>query len=146
METFSEDQIISELVKRIEFAENSSVTSSDSPVHDVYTALPETMLHWLDAERGDHMREQLQGLQEENEQLKKRLENAGLSEESDAKSVDIRTAIAQAIAISVYCGDAAVQKLRELQTAGKKQEFASFLADVLEEGYLDEYDCKVVYD
>lgn len=145
METFSEDQIISELVKRIEFAENSG-TSSDSPVHDVYTTMPETMLDLLDAEHGDHMREQLQALQEENEQLKKRLENAGLSEESDAKTVDIRTAIAQAIATSVYCGDAAVQKLRDLQTAGKKQEYAAFLADVLEEGYLDEYDCKVVYD
>lgn len=146
METFSEDQIISELVKRIEFFENSGVTGADSPVHDVYPAMPETMLYLLEAERDDRMREQLQALQKENEQLKKRLENAGLSEEADVKSVDIRTAIAQAIATSVYCGDAAVQKLRELQSAGKKQEYAEFLADVLEEGYLDEYDCKVVYD
>ncbi len=146
METFSEDQIIGELVKRIEFAENSGVGGSDSPIHDVYPAMPETMLYLLEAEHGDHMREKLQALQEENEQLKKRLENAGLSEESDVQSVDIRTAIAQAIASSIYCSDAAVQKLRELQTAGKKKEYAEFLADVLEEGYLDEYDCKVVYD
>ncbi len=146
METFSEDQIISELVKRIEVAETGAVTNSDSPVHDVYPALPEHMLYLLDAEHSDRMREQLQLLQEENEQLKKRLDNAGLSEETGAKTVDIRTAIAQAIATSVYCGDTAVQKLRELQTAGKKQEFAEFLADVLEEGYLDEYDCKIVYD
>lgn len=146
METFSEDQIIGELVKRIEFAENSGVGGSDSPIHDVYPAMPETMLYMLEAEHGDRMREKLQALQEENEQLKKRLENAGLSEESDVQVVDIRTAIAQAIASSIYCSDAAVQKLRELQTAGKKKEYAEFLADVLEEGYLDEYDCKVVYD
>ncbi len=146
METFSEDQIIGELVKRIEVAETGAVTNSDSPVHDVYPMLPEDMLYLLDAEHSDRMHEQVQALQEENEQLKKRLDNAGLSEEADAKTVDIRTAIAQAIATSVYCSDTAVQKLRELQTAGKKQEFAEFLADVLEEGYLDEYDCKVVYD
>ena len=146
METFSEDQIISELVKRIEVAESSSVTTSDSPVHDVYTDLPESMLQLLDAAQADRLQERLKVLQEENDQLKKRLENAGLSEDRQEQVVDIRTAIAQAIENSVYYSDGAVQKLRELQANGQKKEFADFLTDVLEKGYLDEFDCKVVYD
>ncbi len=146
METFSEDQIINELVKRIEVAESNAAASSDSPVHDVYPALPETMLYLLDDEHGDRMQEQIHALQNENTRLKQRLENAGLSDDIDAPVVNIRAIIEQAIETSIYYGDTAVQKLRELQANGQKKEFATFLADVLEEGYLDEYDCKIVYD
>ena len=46
---------------------------------------------------------------------------------------------------SIYNSDAAVSKLRELKDSGDKEAFLEFLGKVLNVGFLDETDCRIIY-
>lgn len=146
IDSFSEDTIIAELEKRIVVCETGSSADSDSPVHDVFTGLPAHLLQGINSASQDgEMIERIQQLQKENAKLRERLENAGLSDQHTEHAADIRRIFNEAIDNSIYYSDDAVNKLKEFSSKGMKREFADFLADVLEKGYLDEADCKIVY-
>ncbi|MBQ8514240.1 MAG: hypothetical protein IJ496_02480 [Ruminococcus sp.] len=145
MQSYSEDKIVEELKKRVTVCENSTASTSDSPVHDVYTELPDSLLHIRESDQDNKQAERIKQLQEENVKLKDRIEKAGLDADESGQTEDIRKIFAEAIENSVYYSDEAVKKLQEFALKGQKKEFADFLADVLEKGYLDETDCKIVY-
>ncbi len=144
IDSFSEDTIIAELEKRIAVCETCSAADSDSPVHDVFTGLPAQLLHGA-IQQDEEMAERLKQLQKENAKLRERMEKAGLSDQHTEHAADIRRIFNEAIDNSIYYSDDAVNKLKEFCSKGLKREFADFLADVLEKGYLDEADCKIVY-
>lgn len=152
MEKYSEESVISEIVNRIELLEKKEETESDSPVHDVYTTFPKSFLNLSQDDTAKERTEYIKKLKAENEVLQKenkeileRLESLGLGKSTDSEKKNIRDSIHNAIKNSVYYSDEAVYKLRDLVNAGKKEEFADFLCDVIENGFLDEDDCRIVY-
>lgn len=124
----------------------------DSPVHDCFPALPETLTAMLnnnnDAEqkRITELIAKNQKLTDENEALRHKLESAGLdSAEGDGKLKDLTQLFVKAAKNRNLISDTAVDHLRELEQEKNYEEFARFLAEVLENGYLDEIDCRNVY-
>ena len=62
-----------------------------------------------------------------------------------SNAIDFEQVFSTELANSIYYSDKAVAKLRELIEEEKKEEFGSFLAKVLSVGFLDEFDCRSVY-
>lgn len=145
---------IDEVAKRIVLAITNSLKSrkSDSPVHLQFPALPESLVEMLN-NNNDQEQQRIMTLTNENhalrdeiEQLKQRLEDAGLDANSKSnKKVDFTTTFLNAVKNREYISEAAVDKLRELSDDKNYEEFARFLAKVLEEGYIDETDCRNIY-
>lgn len=141
-----EEQIIAALQKRIDDIEHDRNPNGDSPVHDVYDMLPANFSELISADGGQQSAARIRELEQENAQLKARVESAGLSENKQERRSDLRTLFREAIDNGIYYSDDAVRRLRELKDEGKYEEFADFLTLVLEKGYLDEYDCRDVYN
>lgn len=141
MEMESENEIIDELKKRISRVGRAGM--SDSPVHSVYPKFPEKLLSLTEGDQSSQT-EKLGMLEKENKELRLRIKKAGLDEEVETHD-DVETAIMQAIDDRIYYSDAAVNKLREFQSAGEVEKFGRFLAQVLMRGFLDEDDCRSVY-
>lgn len=134
-----DEQIINEILKMIQGIESRN--ESDSPVYDTYPELPNDLIQFVTSDQSEAVKK----LQDENTALKKALEDAGLTKKEDTPHTDFRKTLMEAINNNVYYSDNAVAKLRELATEEDKTEFASFLADVIEKGYLDEVDCRIIY-
>lgn len=134
-----DEQIIADILKMIRGIEENN--DSDSPVYDVYPQLPDNLIGFAESDKTMEIKK----LQRENTALKKTIEEAGLDRKEKTEHRDFRRTLMEAINNSIYYSDTAVTKLRELATKDDKKEFASFLADVIEKGYLDEFDCKSVY-
>lgn len=146
-----DDAIIDKIVARIETCRSASA-KSDSPVHDQFPTLPQSLLQFLNTS-DDHEQQQIKQLkmelatlQEQNSSLQSLIEQAGLDAGSaKQKSLSTEQQIIEALENGKYTSDVAVASLRELLEGGKKDEFARFLAKVLDNGYLDEADCKSIY-
>ena len=145
---------IDEITDRIVQAIRNAITTRrcDSPVHLRYPALPESLTAMLnnnndqEQQRIVELTTQNQKLQEQVNQLHQRLEDAGLdSNSSDSKTKGLLQVFTSAVKNRDLISDAAVDHLRELQEEKKYEEFARFLAQVLENGYLDETDCRNIY-
>lgn len=134
-----DEQIIGDILKMIHSIEANN--EPDSPAYDVYPQLPQNLIEFAESDENA----EIQKLRNENMALKKTIEEAGLDRKETAERRDFRKTLMEAIQNSIYYSDTAVEKLRELSTEEDKTEFASFLADVIEKGYLDEVDCKNVY-
>ena len=145
---------IDEISDRIVSAIRNAVETKrcDSPVHMTFPALPESLTGMLsnnnDAEqrRIKELTAKNRALEEELERANARLESAGLdSKAGEAKAAGLAQIFAEAVKHRNLISDEAVNHLRNLQSDKKYEEFARFLADVLENGYLDETDCRNVY-
>ncbi len=141
-----EDKIVQALRNAVE------TSRCDSPVHSCFPALPESLTAMLnnnnDAEqkRISELTAKNQQLVDENEALKKKLESAGLdSATSENKTKDLTQIFVKAAKNRGLISDTAVDHLRELEQEKNYEEFARFLSEVLENGYLDEIDCRNVY-
>ena len=142
----SEEQIIAALKKRIDDIEQNRNPNGDSPVHDVYDNLPANFRELINADRDKQTASRIRELEQENAKLRSRVENAGLNENAREGSSDLQSLFREAIGNGIYYSDDAVRRLRELKDAGRLDDFADFLALVLQKGYLDEYDCRSVYN
>lgn len=142
----SEDKIIADIHKQIEAIENGGTAEYDSPVHELYPQLPDKLLAATDGANTEKLERRIRELEDANTQLRDRVEKAGLDEQAQTrKQGDIAAIFREAVSNSIYYSDDAVARLRELENKGEKQEFAEFLAQVLEKGFLDEQDCRNVY-
>ena len=146
-----DDEIIDKIISRINVTMSSEVVS-DGPVHDNFTTLPENLLQFLNTSDDNEqkqikeLRAQLEELREKNHSLQELVDQAGLdSQRTKVKTENTETLILKAIENSKYNGDTAVNTMREFLRDGKTEEFARFLAKVLDCGYLDETDCKIIY-
>ncbi len=144
------DDIESRLVQAIR---NTMETDRcDSPVHSCFTALPENVAGMLgntndvEQKRIAELTVKNQALTAEIDQLKARLESAGLNATSSGSAkVNLESLFVEAARNRNLVSDTAVDHLRELADEKKYEEFARFLAEVLDRGYLDEVDCRNVY-
>lgn len=144
-----------EIIKKIVSHINSSLSTSsksDNPVHDLFTTLPHSMMQIVNTENNEELK-QIQELQStidelENERnsLHEYLEQLGLDPNRPREKVESsESKILEAYNDSQFVSDAAVDKMRELIADGKKEEFVKFLAKVLDRGFLDETDCRIVF-
>lgn len=138
-----EDKIISELIKLIDYREQNAGVL-DSPVHSCFKQFPERLIS-LTETSADDLGERIHQLEAENAQLRDRIAHAGLGEKKEEAEDSYGASIMAAINDRIYYSDAAVQRLQELQRAGKIEEFGKFLTDVLDRGFLDEIDCRNVF-
>lgn len=145
----SYEELRDQLKKAIE-GRLSGKTKNDSPVHEKYPYLPETIVDGF-AERSD---EQLIAAKARIAQLEKELADTigkidamglSLSTEQEDENVDFSRMFLDELENSIYSSDLAVAKLRELIEKDDKKEFLEFLSKVLSVGFLDETDCRVVY-
>ena len=138
-----DDIVVNKIKQQIEANEQNS--NNDSPVHEVFPELPPSILEAIGPEN-DEQAALIRDLTEQNRKLRERVEKAGLSENAvSGPSDNVRALLQEAVANSIYYSDEAVRQLRTLQNEGKREEFADFLATVLDKGFLDEQDCKIVY-
>lgn len=146
-----DDEIIRKIVTCIKTNLTPDV-SSDSPVHDIFSSLPGNLIQFFntsdDAEQRQiqELNAQIASLKKDNAVLQEMIDNAGLNADtSKQKAKSTEEQILEAIENSKYISDTAVDTLRDLFQDGKKEEFARFLAKVLDYGYLDEGDCRRVF-
>lgn len=123
----------------------------DSPVFDVYPGLPDNLPSMLSDDSDKEkariiaLTEELEKSKTEIQQLRTRLEDAGLDSSEVKHSKDLRNVLQKAVAKRMYISGDAVSHLRELADNKNYDEFADFLAKVLQDGYLTEFECKQVY-
>lgn len=143
------EEISDQITKAIDNAMKKS--RSDSPVFDVYPGLPDSLpLALSDNNDKDKARivllnEELGKAKAEIDQLRTRIESAGLDSSEVKQSKNLREIMQRAVAKRVYTSDEAVSLLRKYADENNYDEFAEFLAKVLQEGYLTELDCKKLY-
>lgn len=142
------DDIIEKIKKAINNCQNG-ICQKDSPVHEVFPALPAIVVEQQENTQTEALKKaeaQVIALTEELTSLRNRIEAMGLSTDSKQDSpIDFSSTFRDALENSIYNSDEAVATLRELLQEGKKEEFLDFLSKVLEIGFLDETDCKVIY-
>ncbi|MBR2423158.1 MAG: hypothetical protein IKB09_12550 [Oscillospiraceae bacterium] len=145
----SYEELRDQLKKAIE-GRLSGRTQNDSPVHEKFPYLPETIVDGF-AEKTD---EQLRAAKARVAQLEKelaethqRIDAMGLSLNTEAndEAIDYSQMFLAELSNSIYNSDTAVAKLRELIENEDKKEFLEFLGKVLSVGFLDETDCRSVY-
>lgn len=140
---------ISDIKKGIQLREKND-SSSDNLVHDVFTALPISLLDYLNnSEQGNAdrinslvqdnvtLRAELEEKEKALQDLHKQLDGAGLTRsESDWKLED---AFQKAEKAMQFSGEQAVLKLQELSQgrAFNQQEFFEYLKNVLQIGEID---------
>lgn len=123
----------------------------DSPVFDVYPGLPESIAQALsqgsseDQSRIVALNEQLEKAKAEIRQLRSRIEDAGLDSKEIKQTKNLHDVMQKAVAKRMYISTEAVSHLQELADSKDYDAFAEFLAKVLQDGYLNEVDCKKLY-
>ena len=131
------DDISQKIITAIEEAQKKE--RADSPVFDVYSALPPSLAEMLSSNNDEEQARIMQlnnELREANvliEQLQKRIEGAGL--DSTAKPgavIDVKSMFREAIKNKPYYSDEAVAHLRELANQKDYEGFADYLSLVLE--------------
>ncbi len=124
---------------------------SDSPVFDIFPALPANLAEMLSSNNDEEQRriikisEELEGARAEVKRLRQRIEDVGLDSAATRTKKDLKSQFSAAIKNRVYNSDEAVAKLRELADEKDYEGFADFLAKVLEFGYLSQTDCRSIY-
>ena len=124
---------------------------SDSPVFDVFPGLPENLASAMTADGSQgqaviaQLSEELTKAKAEVQQLRTRLEEAGLDSTEVKKTSNLQQIMQKAVAKRMYIGNDAVSHLQELANNKEYDAFADFLTKVLQDGYLNELDCKKVY-
>jgi hypothetical protein len=146
----SYEELRDQLKKAIE-GRLSGKTQNDSPVHEKYSFLPETIVDGF-AEKSDEQliaaKARITQLEKELAETYEKIESMGLSLSSAQKredDVDYSQMFLSELENSIYSSDLAVAKLRELIENEQKKEFLEFLGKVLSVGFLDETDCRIVY-
>ena len=98
-----DDEIIDKIISRINVTMSSEVVS-DSPVHDIFTTLPENLLQFLNTSDDNEqkqikeLRAQLEELREKNHSLQELVDQAGLdSQRTKVKTENTETLILKAI-------------------------------------------------
>ena len=91
------------------------------------------------------LNEELNKAKAEISQLRSRIEEAGLDSTEVKRAKNLHEIMQKAVAKRMYISDEAVSQLRKLADDKDYDGFAEFLAKVLQDGYLDEIDCKKVY-
>ena len=123
----------------------------DSPVHERYSFLPTSIINGFSESTGDEVKvakARIQQLERELSETYSKIENMGLSlsnDNNDAQVVDYSQIFISELANSIYNGEEAVAKLRELLEEGDKEEFLKFLSKVLTVGFIDEGNCRTIY-
>lgn len=146
----SYEELRDQLKKSIESRLNGK-TQNDSPVHEKYPYLPETIVGGFAAKSDKQLiaaKERIAQLEKELDETVSKIESMGLSLPSDQgedKNTDYSRLFLSELENSIYNSDAAVAKLRELIENENKREFLEFLGKVLSVGFLDETDCRIVY-
>ena len=135
------DETQQSIVDSISYIEENR-TSSDSPVHDIYTRFPVKLIDYL-SDNNDEEKETIAALMEENAKLKETLDNAGLSSDSQIQHSDIASAFRDAMGRSQYSGTKALLKLQE--SLAVEEDFINFLSNVMSKGFLSENDCNRIY-
>lgn len=144
------DEICDRIIKAIQ--NTVETRRCDSPVHMCFPALPESLAGMLsnsndqEQKRIAELTKRIQELEKDLEMYKTRLADAGLSlDGKSSQATDLAKVFAEAVKHRDLNSDAAVDHLRELEHEKQYEEFARFLAEVLEHGYLDESDCRSIY-
>ena len=142
---------ICEKLKKIIEGRLSGSTSSDSPVHDKYSFLPEDVLRGRSGSADDELqeaRERIAQLEKDLAAAHGRIESMGLSLNSEHSSdnTDFGRMFLEELENSVYSGSEAIAKLRELLDNEDKEGFLNFLGKVLDVGFIDETDCRIIYN
>lgn len=145
-----EEELCEKLKKIIE-GRLSGTTNSDSPVHDKYSFLPEDVVRGHSESTDENLKaakEKIAQLEKELAATYERIESMGLSlsGESNNKKTDFSRMFLDELENSIYSGDEAVAKLRELLENEDKKGFVDFLGKVLEVGFIDETDCRIIYN
>lgn len=141
---------LSDDLKQIIQGRLSGKTTSDSPVHEKYAYLPESVVEGFSGEADERLKdakERIAQLEKELAETHKRIDSMGLSlsEGEETEAVDYSQMFIAELENSIYNSDTAVAKLRELLEREDKKEFLEFLGKVLSDGFLDEDDCRAVY-
>lgn len=128
----------------------NGVTKSDSPVHERYAFLPDDLIKMQSEGTDDALikaKERIASLEHELASVYEKVESMGLSINASQSNtaIDYSKQFITELANSIYNSDAAVSKLRELKDSGDKEAFLEFLGKVLNVGFLDETDCRIIY-
>lgn len=143
------EEISEQITKAIDNAMKKS--RADSPVFDVFPGLPDSLPAILGDENDREkariisLTEELNKAKAEINQLRVRIEEAGLESTEVKQARNLHAIMQKAVAKRMYISDEAVSQLQKLADEKNYEEFAEFLAKVLQDGYLDEYDCRKVY-
>jgi len=144
------EEICEDLKKLIQNRLNG-ITKNDSPIHEKFPFLPDDIIHSYTTSTESGMKEakaRIAELERELSDVYKKVEDMGLSLDSAEQEpeIDYTKQFLEDFRNNIYNSDAAVAKLRELMEQGAKEEFLEFLGKVLRVGYLDEVDCRNVYN
>lgn len=128
----------------------NGVTKSDSPVHERFAFLPDNLIRSQSEGTDDTLikaKERIAALEHELASVYDKVESMGLSVSSSQSNatIDYSKQFITELANSVYNSTAAISKLRELKDNGDKEGFLEFLGKVLNVGFLDETDCRIIY-
>ncbi len=145
-----------EIINAIEYFE-ANKTVTDSPVHDVFPALPFHVTEELGTSRG--IAEQASG--EGNARLETLLGSleslltgsgasgtsaaSGAAGNDTAEAVDVSGNLMSALDKSQYSGKNAISKLQKALNEGNEAEFVNFLGTILSKGALTEKDFNSIY-
>lgn len=145
-----EEELCDKLKKAIE-ARLNGATNTDSPVHDKYSFLPEDVIHSHGVATDDELREareRIAQLENELSDTHKKIESMGLSlaDEQGGGDVDYASIFLEELENSIYSGSRATAKMRELIDNEDKEGFLKFLGRVLSVGFIDETDCRIIYN
>lgn len=145
----SAEEISDQITRAIENAMKQ--IRPDSPVFDVFPGLPDSLPAILSGDSDKEkarmlaLSDELDKAKAEIRKLRTRIEEAGLDSSEVKQTRNLRDIMQKAVSKRTYIGSEATSRLQELADNKSYDEFAEFLTTVLQDGYLDEYDCKKVY-
>lgn len=144
-----EEELCEKLKKAFEGRLNDK-SVCDSPVHDKYSFLPGNVIRDSSGASNDSLREareRISQLERELAETHKKMEAMGISlgEEQNADKVDYTRIFLDELENSIYSGEEAIARLRELLDEGDKRGFLEFLGKMIEVGFIDENDCQTIY-
>ncbi|MBR6593998.1 MAG: hypothetical protein IKK83_02285 [Clostridia bacterium] len=137
------DDAQQKIMDAIDYIENNN-SSSDSPVHDIFTGFPVKLTDCL-TNNNDEEKAIIASLRDENAKLKEVLDSAGLSSNAREERHDITSSLRDALGRSQYSGAKALVKLQEAIGNDKEDDFVNFLSLVLSKGFVSESDCTNIY-
>ncbi|MBE7044906.1 MAG: hypothetical protein E7397_05200 [Ruminococcaceae bacterium] len=143
------EELCEKLKKRITNRLNG-IKTVDSPVHETYTFLPENLIKSHGEATDDALKEakiRIAELEKELASAYEKFDSLGLSPNSaQTQTIDYCKSFITELDNNIYNSDNAVAKLRELADSGEKKDFFEFLGKVLSVGFLDETDCRIIYN
>jgi len=135
------DETQQSIIDSIDYYEKNN-SSSDSPVHDIYTRFPVKLIEYL-VNNDDKEKAKIAKLIEENNKLRELVNSAGLSDDAKPERSDISMEFREALSKSQYSGTKALIKLQS--HIDDEEEFVNTLALIMSKGFLSEDDSSRIY-